>query len=96
MNYDDDVLTLAHFPAILPVLTKQAVTKRLPSRWEKINEYELARTAVPYQSVWERVLTSCHPVSSATNNTRNIHTHRSICTLEKKKRKKKKEKDEEG
>ena len=59
---DDDVLTIAHSPEILPVRPgkkKQAATK-MHLDGEKTNRCELVRTAaVSYQPVRETVVKSC-------------------------------------
>ena len=69
---DDDVLTLARFPEILPVVTKQAVTKmHLDGR--KQTKHEVLRTPVSYRpkengtnELWYTI-----PYHLQPNNTRN-------------------------
>ena len=67
---DDDVLTLAHFPEVLPVVTKkQAETKmNLDGRKQISTWYEIVPTAVSYRSIREMVLTSCGKPSRITCN----------------------------
>ena len=53
------MLLIARFPEILPVVTKQAVTKmHLEGRKQTSTKYEIVGTAVSYQSVRKTVVVS--------------------------------------
>ena len=101
VNDDDDVLTLliAHFPEILPVVTKPGCSKNAP-QWEKTNRHEMVRTAVPYQFVRETVLTSwdipspitCNQLTPGTYPWRYMYTRRKKKKDEERKERRKKEK----